>query len=155
MRTCHWLDDIAPEGLIADTAKLIRASSVLRAAEFDVKAYSRSICEPSRADNLETQVASYAAAHDGWKVDYADRMSIPNANRDKVQSQYEAMRIVYEGLSTIARERDMWVKTASQATKFRLVSLRPYLGLLQIFAGLLSETKEVLRGLSCLHWLVL
>ena len=47
-------------------------------------------------------------------VDYADRLRAP-AVRD--QSEYQVMRQVYEGLHKLAKERDMYVWTASQATR--------------------------------------
>jgi KaiC/GvpD/RAD55 family RecA-like ATPase len=45
-------------------------------------------------------------------VDYADKLGAP-----KEQNEYNAMKIVYEGLRHFAVERGLWAWTASQATR--------------------------------------
>lgn len=60
-------------------------------------------------------------------VDYADKMVAP-----KAKSEYEAMRIVYEGLRVFAVEHDIWCWTASQATRKQNATSESLLGLGQM-----------------------
>jgi KaiC/GvpD/RAD55 family RecA-like ATPase len=63
---------------------------------------------------IEETEQEYGAKMEVLVVDYADRMRSHLRNAD---NEYMVMRHVYEGLHSLAKERDMYVWTASQATR--------------------------------------
>ena len=112
------LVDLPTRGLRHDARVKLEAQARLRAIEHEMGAcvmahFPPGLTLPALREWVEREEERFKREVDVIIVDYADRMHGSSKDTDK----YTAMGEVYEGLRNMAKERDGYAWTASQATR--------------------------------------